>query len=77
MISGDFIFFLYFCYSILLNVNTKETEKIWMRIMCLTCVRHSKKFGKWMITGKNIGAHVIFVVRHLQLVINDYCQNCR
>ena len=31
--------------------------------MCLTCVRHSKKFGKWMITGKNTGVHANFVMR--------------
>ena len=24
-----------------------------MRIMCLKCVRHLKKFGKWMVMEKN------------------------
>lgn len=40
-----------------------------MRIMCLKCVRHSKKFGKWMITGKNTGVHANFVIRW---VIREY-----
>ena len=31
--------------------------------MCLTCVRHSKKFEKWMITGKNTGVLANFVMR--------------
>ena len=53
----------------------KETEKIWMGIMCLTCVRHSKKFGKWMITGKNTGAHVIFVMRWAIRDIGNKCHH--